>query len=119
MITETRAIERHGFDAGSLRLLGDTLTHQGGGSGVATVAVQFLADFGFRRRGRSQDLGAVFREDLRVDVQVRTVHSQTGDVQFRNLQAGLTCTAQTRVIFVHDVHPYFFLVSFRITRSSA
>ena len=62
---------------------------------------------------------AVHSTNLRVDVQVGTVHSQASDVQFRNLQAGLTCTAQTRVIFVHDVHPYFFLVSFRITRSSA
>src|SRR5690606_14597793 len=121
VILVASAVESDLLDASSLGLLGDALADQGRGGGIATV-LDLVAHFLLGGRGRGPDLAAVARNHAGVDVQVRT-----GDRQTHGALQGDTCTrlaCATQALFLlaccHDESaPYFFLVSFKTTRSSA
>src|SRR5690606_14105556 len=107
---------------GGLRLFSDTLADDLGCSGIATLArtAERLAHVGFCRGSAGQHLAAVAGNHTGVDMEVRTVHGQTGHALLCNADAGLARTTKT-LLFLgqHVAAPYFFLVSLIVIFSSA
>src|ERR1700744_97629 len=122
VITETRAVECDGLDTGGLRLFSDALADQRGCGGVAALASlagELGTHFSFDGRCGCQHLRAICRKNLSVDMRIGPMHCQPVHLQLGDLDPGLLCAARTRLLLIHDRHLYFFLVSLRITTSSA
>src|SRR5690606_14555957 len=103
VILEARTIESHLGDASGFRTLGYQLTHFLGRFDVAgsTVAQGFV-----QSRGAGQDLGAVGRNDLGVDVLGRAVHAKAYGFQLAHFQACLASATQTSFfLYAHLLCP--------------
>src|SRR5207249_11855699 len=109
------AVERTGLDAQTFRFLGYTLAYRDCRRLVAAVRDRG-AHFLLRGGGGSQHL-AVHRSQLGVYVGVGSMHSQPHLRQFTDFSARLRSAPKPCRFFIDHRSPYFFFVSFRITRS--
>src|SRR5690606_7282676 len=103
VVLEARTIERHLGDTSGFRTLGNQLTDFLGRVDVAGGAV---TQFFVQGRGAGQNLGAVGRNDLGVDVLGRAVHAEAYGFQLAHFQACLASATQTSFfLFAHLLCP--------------
>src|SRR5690606_21972121 len=104
VVAVTRAVESDLLDTGSLGALGDDLADLG--SGVAVLAVlQTFLDLGLGGIGRSQHLGAIGSEDLRVQMLAGTQNRQARHTEGTDVCTGRLGATQTGNVLVHVLYP--------------
>src|SRR5882762_978844 len=109
------AVERDGLDAQTFRFLGDALAYCDCRRFVAAVRNRG-AHFLLHGRGGCQYF-ADHRAQLGVDMSVGSMHGQPHLRQFTDFAARLRSAPKSCRFSVDHRGPYFFLVSFKITRS--
>src|SRR5690606_2531034 len=117
VVLEARTIECNLAHASGFRALGNQRTNF---LGCVDVAGGAITQCFVQGRGAGQNLAAVGRDDLGIDVLRRAIHAQTHGFELVHFEACFASATQTSNFFVgHFSAPYFFLASLRRTTSSA